>query len=61
MNKVFPAFFSFLSLLMMESCSTTKTPHVFDKIVHSKTVNLFNGKNLNGWYTFLQHGGVVMI
>jgi hypothetical protein len=58
MNKVFLASFAFLSSLMiMEGCSTVKTSQNSGNIVRSKTMNLFNGKNLDGWYTFLQNRG----
>ncbi len=57
MNKVFPAFFFFLSLLYMTGCSTTKTTYSSDVVAPLKSINLFNGKNLDGWYTFLQHRG----
>ncbi len=57
MNKLFLAFFTFLSLLIMESCSTAKTAGSSGNIAGSKTIDLFNGKNLDGWYTFLQNRG----
>ncbi len=58
MNKIILASFAFLSSLMiMEGCSTAKTAQNSGNIVRSKTINLFNGKNLDGWYTFLQHSG----
>ncbi|MEP6594654.1 MAG: DUF1080 domain-containing protein [Ginsengibacter sp.] len=58
MNKIILASFAFLSSLMiMEGCSTAKTSQNSGNIVRSKTINLFNGKNLDGWYTFLQHNG----
>jgi len=58
MNKIILASFAFLSSLMiMEGCSTAKTSQNSGNIVRSKTINLFNGKNLDGWYTFLQYRG----
>ncbi len=58
MNKLFLACFAFLSLLMiMEGCTPAKTSQNSGNVVRSKTINLFNGKNLNGWYTFLQTRG----
>src|SRR5665647_2210268 len=58
MNKVFLASFAFLSSLMIiEGCSTAKTSQNSGNIVGSKTINLFNGKNLDGWYTFIQNRG----
>lgn len=58
MYKVFLISFAFLSSLMiMEGCSTMKASQDSGNIVRSKTINLFNGKNLDGWYTFLQNRG----
>ena len=41
----------------MEGCSTAKTSQQSGNIIPSKTIHLFNGKNLDGWYTFLQNRG----
>ncbi len=41
----------------MDGCSTAKTSQHSGNIVKSKTIHLFNGKNLDGWYTFLQNRG----
>lgn len=58
MNKLFLACFAILSSWMiMEGCSTAKTSQHSGNIVPSKTIHLFNGKNLDGWYTFLQNRG----
>ncbi|MEP7109175.1 MAG: DUF1080 domain-containing protein [Ferruginibacter sp.] len=58
MKKVFLASFTFLfSLMIMGGCNTAKTSQNSGIIVRSKTINLFNGKNLDGWYTFLQYKG----
>ncbi len=58
MNKLFPASFAFLfSLLIIAGCHTAKLLQKNGDNKDSKTINLFNGKNLNGWYTFLQNRG----
>ncbi len=57
MNKVFLASFIFLYSWMMEGCRTAKTSQNSRNIVHSKIINLFNGKNLDGWYSFIKHRG----
>ncbi len=57
MNKVIFSFFTLFALFILESCHTPKTTGSSGKIDYSKTVNLFNGKNLNGWYTFLKGRG----
>ena len=41
----------------MQGCSTSKTTQNSRNIVPSKTINLFNGKNFDGWYSFLQYRG----
>ncbi len=58
MNKISLAFFAFLSSLMiMEGCHTAKKSQNSGNIVSVKTINLFNGNNLDGWYPFIQHRG----
>ncbi|WP_018616934.1 3-keto-disaccharide hydrolase [Segetibacter koreensis] len=58
MNKVFPVLFDFLlSMLVMAGCTTAKFPQNTTDIAGSKRVNLFNGKNLDGWYKFVQYRG----
>ncbi len=58
MNKAFPASFAFLfSILIIEGCHTSKSSRNNGDNKNSKTINLFNGENLNGWYTFLQNRG----
>jgi len=58
MNKIFLASFAFLaSLIIMEGNSTVKTSQNSGNIGRSKTINLFNGKNLDGWYTFIKNRG----
>ncbi len=43
--------FLFLSLLVIAGCKTASNS------AGSATINLFNGKDLDGWYTFIQHRG----
>ncbi len=58
MNKVLFASFTFLSsMLIMEGCYTTKSSHTDGDPIDSKTMKLFNGKNLEGWYSFIQYRG----
>ncbi len=58
MNKFFLVSFAVLSLLIiMEGCNPAKISQNTGNVVRSKTINLFNGKNLDGWYTFLQYRG----
>ncbi len=61
MNKIlFTPFAFFFSLLIMESCSPSKTSRqTGNKESHtsSATINLFNGNNLDGWYTFIKDRG----
>ncbi len=58
MNKVFPAWFAFLfSTLIMQSCHTARSLHNNGYKKDTTTIKLFNGKNLNGWYTFLKNRG----
>ena len=49
-----PCFAFLFSLLATEHSTPVKT---HGSSVRPKTINLFNGKNLDGWYTFLQHRG----
>ncbi len=57
MNKILFASFTFLASLMVSGgCRTAKSGNS-SKIVHSPTIKLFNGKNLDGWYSFIQHRG----
>src|SRR5258708_34512680 len=53
-NILLPCFVFLFSLLTTEHSAPGKPP---GKIVQTRTINLFNGKNLDGWYTFLQHRG----
>jgi len=55
MNKIFPALIFFL--LFIESCSISKSSSPAYKGSMAEKVILFNGKNLDGWYTFLQNRG----
>ena len=58
MNKVFlTCYVFFFLLLIIERCAPLKTAQTTSKSVRSGTINLFNGKNLDGWYTFLQNRG----
>ncbi|MEJ7831123.1 MAG: DUF1080 domain-containing protein, partial [Segetibacter sp.] len=58
MNKAFYASFAFLfSVLIIEGCHTSKSSRNQGGNEDTKTINLFNGKNLNGWYIFLQGRG----
>lgn len=54
MNKTFFAFL--FSMLIFAGCHTAKSSRN-NANNDSKTINLFNGKNLNGWYTFLKDRG----
>ena len=54
MNKVLFVSLAFLSSLMISAgCGTAKSANTSN----AGTLNLFNGKNLDGWYTFIQHRG----
>lgn len=54
MNKVFFASLMLLtSLIISGGCRSAKS----GKTSNASTINLFNGKNLDGWYTFVQHRG----
>jgi len=55
MNTLLLPCFAFLFSLLATEHSTTVKTH--GSSVRPKTINLFNGKNLDGWYTFLQHRG----
>ena len=58
MNKLIPASFAFLFLmLIIAGCHTVKSSRNNGDNKDSKTIHLFNGKNLNGWYTFLKDRG----
>jgi hypothetical protein len=46
-----------LSLIISQSCGTVKPDSQESKLSYSKSVNLFNGKDLNGWYTFIKDRG----
>lgn len=54
MNKVLFVFFAFLSILVVNGCRSTKSNN---SSASSKTINLFNGENLDGWYSFIQYRG----
>ena len=56
-KKLSLACFAFLfSLMIMERCTPARgSQNSGDRA--PETINLFNGKNLDGWYTFLQHRG----
>ena len=58
MNKLIPASFAFLFLMLIfAGCHTVKSSRNNGDNKNSKTIYLFNGKNLNGWYTFLKVRG----
>jgi len=46
-----------LSIILIFLIATSQTNASAQGKSKSKTIKLFNGKNLNGWYTFLQHRG----
>jgi hypothetical protein len=58
MTKAF-IFFLMVSAGMMfiQGCHTAKTPQHSSTRSHGKAIQLFNGKNLDGWYPFIQHRG----
>lgn len=45
------------SLIIIEGCSSVKTNPGSAKTISSKSVSLFNGKNLDGWYKFVKGRG----
>lgn len=45
------------SLIIIEGCSSVTTNPGSTKTVSSKSVSLFNGKDLNGWYKFVKGRG----
>lgn len=45
------------SLIINEGCNTVKTNSNPKKTAPLKTISLFNGKDLNGWYTFVKGRG----
>lgn len=56
--KKIPACFFFLcSLLIMEGCNTVKSQVIARNADSLKSINLFNGNNLDGWYTYIQKRG----
>jgi len=58
MKKIFLISFAILSLLsIVEGCSTAKTTQNSVRVDESNAVNLFNGQNLDGWYTFVKGRG----
>ncbi|MES3018389.1 MAG: DUF1080 domain-containing protein [Bacteroidota bacterium] len=57
MKKFFLAVALVLSLVVIESCSTVKTTPNGTSLSTSKSVSLFNGKDLSGWYTFVKDRG----
>lgn len=49
-----------LLVMVVQSCQTPNTTQVLQNAADSaehKTIHLFNGRNLDGWYTFLQKRG----
>ncbi|MEO5995387.1 MAG: DUF1080 domain-containing protein [Chitinophagaceae bacterium] len=54
---LFIAFALASSLIIIESCGTVKTNSNAAKAPLSKSVSLFNGKDLAGWYTFVKDRG----
>src|SRR6267142_1117426 len=57
-TKVFLAVFAFpISLLIMEGRTQAKSSEQTGKFFQSGPISLFNGKNLDGWYTFLRNRG----
>lgn len=58
MKKVFLFSIAFIALLfVIEGCSTTKSKQSTTTGSNAKSVDLFNGKNLDGWYTFVKGRG----
>lgn len=55
MKKVF--LFSLALLFIIEGCGTVKTNSNQVKTAKSKSISLFNGKDLTGWYTFIKDRG----
>ncbi len=45
------------SLIIIESCGTVKSNSNGAKTSNAGSVSLFNGKDLNGWYTFIKGRG----
>lgn len=45
------------SLIIIEGCGTVKTNSSQVKTDQSKAINLFNGKDLDGWYKFVKGRG----
>ncbi len=45
------------TLIFAESCGTIKSNTNETTTSHSKSVSLFNGKDLSGWYTFIKDRG----
>lgn len=58
MKKILLISIALISILIItESCSTVKTNSNSTKTASSKAISLFNGKDLNGWYTFVKGRG----
>ncbi|MCE6992469.1 DUF1080 domain-containing protein [Dyadobacter sp. CY323] len=58
MKKSFLIFCASIPLLLMvEGCKTTKTGAGTSTVAQGKPTKLFNGKNLDGWYKFVQNRG----
>lgn len=51
--KLFLSLLGILFLLSINSSSSAQT----SDLKSGDTIHLFNGQNLNGWYTYLQHSG----
>lgn len=57
-NKIPLVFLAIISFLIMEGCChTAKNYSSVPKNDPLRTINLFNGENLDGWYSFIQHRG----
>jgi hypothetical protein len=41
--------------------SLVRFTRLYGQVVPGKTISLFNGKNLEGWYTFINGEGGIMI
>jgi hypothetical protein len=58
MKKSILIAFAFIPLfLMLQGCSTTKTAAGSATSAKGKPIKLFNGKNLDGWYKFVEKRG----
>jgi hypothetical protein len=44
-------------MMFLQGCHPAKTSQHTSAKAHGNTIKLFNGKNLDGWYPFIQHRG----